>query len=110
MRSYVLDEISAKDIGRIRDYLDENSERSSIEDLYWLDLDPSMLSGVQEEHRECQPYCLAIELGDHFVKFEFLVRSRVKHNCICFQYASTTQRSFVMDFADRLITELGVRT
>jgi hypothetical protein len=110
MRQYTIDEISSDDIQKVRHYLDEHSHRSSIQDLYWLNLKPSLLRGIQLEHAGCQPYCVAIEVGDHFVKFELLIRSGVNHHCGCSRYAEPAQREFVIDFAEKLIGELGIRT
>jgi hypothetical protein len=110
MRSYVLDEISSADIEKAREYLDAQAERSSIEDLYWLTLPRDLLSEEQSRHAECQPYCVAIEVGDDFLRFEFLVRSRVNHRCRCAGYPEEGQREFVMAFADELIRELQIRT
>jgi hypothetical protein len=70
-----------------------------------------MLTPVQFEHVGCQPHCFAIELGKDFVKFEFLVRSRLNYRCrICQVYVSPQQRQFILDFADRMVSELGILT
>lgn len=110
MRHYTADEISSSDIQKIRNYLDEHADRSSLEDVYWLDLPSTLLTGIQFEHTQCQPYCVGIEVGDHFVKFELLIRSRVNHQCRCPRYAERTQREFVIEFAEKMIHELGIRT
>ncbi len=110
MRSYALDEISGPDLGKIRGYLEQRIERSSLEDLYWLELPAGMLEGVQVEHQDCQPYCTAVELGDRFVKFELLIRSRVNHRCRCARYAERAQREFVIAFAEEMVRHLGIRT
>ena len=110
MRSYLLDEVSSSDIQKARGYLNERAERSSIEDLYWLTVPRDLLSEEQSRHTECQPYCVAIEVGDQFLRFEFLVRSRVNHRCRCASYPDEAQRDFVMAFADGLIQELQIRT
>jgi hypothetical protein len=110
MRHYTADEVSSSDIQKIRQYLDQHAQRSSIEDLYWLDLAPSMLTGIQLAHTQCQPYAVAIEVGDHFVKFELLIRSRVNHHCECPRYAEPAQRESIIQFAEEMIRQLGIRT
>jgi hypothetical protein len=110
MRHYTIDEVTTADVQRIRTYLAEHSERSAIEDLYWLSLPAELLQGVQGEHEDCQPYCIAIEVGNHSLKFELLVRSRVNHRCGCSRYADPAQREFVIEFAENLIRTLGIRT
>jgi hypothetical protein len=110
MRQYLIDEVSKADIEKIRSYLNSHADPSSLEGLYWLPLKSSLLRGIQVEHKTCQPYCVAVELGRDFVKFELLIRSRVRHNCTCSRYAVDEQREFIIGFAERLIEELGIRT
>lgn len=110
MRSYTIDEVSENDMRKVRDYLDDHAERSPIEDLYWLLLPGELLTGIHGEHLQCQPYCTAIELGRHFVRFELLVRSRGNHRCRCSRYAEASQREYVMAFADEMIQRLKIWT
>lgn len=110
MRSYLIDEIPSPDIEKARKYLLAHAHLSAVDDLFWLELPETLLGGIHAEHKECQPYCVAIEVGKHFVKFELLVRSRVNHRCWCSRYADAKQREFVFEFADRLIRELTLRT
>ncbi|MGQ9654182.1 MAG: hypothetical protein ACUVXD_08965 [Thermodesulfobacteriota bacterium] len=110
MRSYTIDEISERDMRKVREYLDDHAERSPIEDLYWLVLPEHILTGIHGEHLQCQPYCTAIELGHDFVRFELLLRSRVNHRCRCSRYAEAPQKEFVMAFADEMIKRLDIWT
>jgi hypothetical protein len=110
MRSYHLDEISTPDMAKIREYLAEHAVRSPLADVFWLPISGELLTGIQEEHGDCQPYGVAVEVGDHFVRFELLIRSRVNHRCGCAQYAAPAQREFVTTFAETMIGSLGVRT
>ena len=115
MRQYLLDEIARKDIPRVRDYLREHAVASSLGDVWWVDLPEDLLSPEQYEHRECRPFRFAVEVGepqvgDSFVRFEFLIRSREKMRCACIAYATRQQRDFILAFADRLVEELALRT
>jgi hypothetical protein len=115
MRQYLLDEINRKDIPRVRDYLNEHATASSLSDVWWVDLAEDLLSPEQYEHRECRPFRFAVEVGepevgDSFVRFEFLIRSREKMRCACIDYATRQQRDFILAFADRLVEELALRT
>jgi hypothetical protein len=51
-----------------------------------------------------------VELGDDFVRFELLIRSRQTMRCACIGYATRQQRDFILAFADRLVEELALRT
>ncbi len=110
MRQYLLDEIRRSDIPRIRDYLAEHAQASGLQDIWWVDLQDDLLGPVQFEHQDCQPFRFAIELGDDFLRLEFLIRSRNTMRCSCIDYATRQQRDFILAFADRLIDELELKT
>lgn len=110
MRHYFIDEIAGENIEKIRNFLNENSDPSSIEDLYWVHLTEDILGEIQFDHRGCQPFCFAVELGESFVKFELLIRSRNSYKCSCSNYATPVQRDFIINFADEMIEKLGIRT
>ncbi|OGP71605.1 MAG: hypothetical protein A2Z73_04695 [Deltaproteobacteria bacterium RBG_13_60_28] len=110
MRQYQLDEISRKDIPRVLDYLQEHAQASSLEGVWWVDLPEDLLSPEQFAHADCRPFRFAVELGDNFVRFEFLIRSRETMRCACIGYATRGQRDFILAFADRLVEDLALRT
>lgn len=110
MRHFFVDEIAREDIERIRDFLDKNTNSSSIKGLYWVDLTEDLLNEVQHAHKDCRPYCFAVELGESFVKFELLIRSRNSYRCSCSGYAAPVQRDFIINFAEGLIERLSIRT
>lgn len=109
MRQYVVDELRAKEVEKIKEYLDKYCDLSDIGGLYWLKIPNDILSPTQYEHKSCQPHCAAIELGDKWVKFEMLVRSRQKIRCECVSYATTQQRTFLLSFVDNLLDQTGIR-
>lgn len=110
MRQYLLDEIARIDIPRVREYLNQGAVAASLEDIWWVDLPEDLLSPDQFSHRDCQPFRFAVELGDDFVRFELLIRSRETMRCSCIGYATRQQRDFILAFADRLVEELALRT
>jgi len=110
MRQYLLDEISRDDLPRVRDYLNEHAKPSRLGDVWWVDLQEDLLSPLQFEHRDCRPYRFAVEVGDHFVRFELLIRSEQTMRCPCIGYATRSQREFILGFADRLVETLNLRT
>ena len=81
MKQYILDEIARPDLPRIKAYLDEKAQPSGLEGIWWVELGKAQLSEAQMAHPDCQPHCIAVELGRDFVKFEFLVRSRRTMRC-----------------------------
>jgi hypothetical protein len=110
MRQYQLDEISRADIPRVRDYLQDHAQASSLEGIWWVKLPEDLLNPEQFAHADCRPFRFAVELGDDFVRFEFLIRSRETMRCTCIGYATRGQRDFILAFADRLVEDLALRT
>jgi len=110
MRQYLLDEIARVDIPRVREYLNQHALASSLADIWWVDLQEDLLNPEQFSHADCRPFRFSVELGDDFVRFEFLIRSRETMRCSCIGYATRVQRDFILGFADRLVEDLGLRT
>ncbi len=115
MRQYLLDEIARNDTQRIREYLDGHAVAASLKGVWWVDLPEDLLSPEQFEHRDCRPFRFAVELGepdvgDSFVRFEFLIRSQQTMRCACIGYATRQQRDFILAYADRLVEDLALRT
>ena len=110
MRQYMLDEIVRNDMPRVREYLHEHAIAARLEDIWWVDLQVDLLSPEQFDHRDCQPHRFAVEVGDDFVRFEFLIRSLQTMRCSCIAYATRQQRDFILAYADRLVKELALRT
>jgi hypothetical protein len=110
MRQYQLDEIPRKDIPRVREYLNQHAVAAGLEGIWWVDLQEDLLSPDQFSHQDCRPFRFAIEVGDDFVRFEFLIRSLKTMRCSCIGYATRQQRDFIMAYADRLVEDLALRT
>jgi hypothetical protein len=110
MRQYLLDEISRPDIPRVREYLQDHAQASSLEGVWWVDVPEDLLSPEQFAHSGCRPFRFAVELGDDFLRFELLIRSRETMRCPCIGYATRSQRDFILAFADRLVEDLALRT
>ncbi len=110
MRQYLLNEINRSDYARLKDYLTEHAQASGLQDVWWVDLPSDLLSPEQFEHQDCQPHRFAIELGDDYLRIEFLIRSRNTMRCSCIGYATRQQRDFILAFADRLVEDLALKT
>ena len=110
MRSLLLDELSSQDVAKVRQYLEEQATASGLEDLYWIELAPELLADLQAAHHHCQPHRFAVEVGQDFVKLELLIRPADSLRCECGAYASHEQRGFILETADRMVAELGLRT
>lgn len=110
MRSYLIDEISPRDIRKIDEFLKKNALPSSLDKIFWIKIPEELLTRKQTLHKECAPYICALELGKDWIKLEFFVRSSKNIRCTCAGYCTDRQRDFVMEYANNMIEELGVRT
>jgi len=110
MKQYVLDEITRPDLARIRTYLNGKAKTSGLDDLWWVELPADLLTPEQAAHAECQPHRFAVELGRTSLRFELFVRSNRQLRCACAGYTTHRQRAWILDFADRLVDDLQLRT
>ena len=110
MRSYLADELLPSDIKKIDEFLRQHAMISPLERCYWARLPEDLLSHIQARHAACQPHVFAIELGDDRMKMEFYIRSLKNMSCSCQNYCTPEQRTFILNLADRIITDLEIRT
>ena len=110
MKQYVIDELRPKDYQKIKSFMDENVGSSNVDGVYWLQLNSDILTPVQKEHTDCQPFYFAVDLELNRVAFELLVRTKNKIRCSCMGYATEKQRAWLIGFADAIFDELGIKT
>ncbi len=110
MKQYVIDELRPADYEKIRAYLDENLDASSVDGIYWIPLDQDILSNVQAEHIECQPFYFAINLEPTVMACELLVRSKNTIRCNCIGYATEKQRNWFILVVDAIFEKLEIKT
>lgn len=110
MRQLLLDEIAPPDAARLTEWLKANAEMSPMEGLYWMEMPPDRLTAEQAAAEGDQPFCFAIEVGEDWAKIELLVRSRTNLRSPHTGYAAGGQRAYILDFADRLVADLGLTT
>jgi hypothetical protein len=110
MRFYLIDEISKPHMEKIHAYLMKYAMRSGIEKLLWVKIPDDLLTDVQVQHKDCQPHVFAVELGTDWIKLELFARSLKGFRCRCSSYCSSSQRDFILNYADRLIEVLEIQT
>jgi len=109
MRQIVIDELSPMERDNIDSYLKRSLTPGPMIGLYWIVLPPDLLSAAQQGHEEHGPFHLAVEVEQHQVRFELLVRSQSNLHCSCIAHTTPTQRQFVLDFIDRMLDEEMIR-
>ncbi len=110
MKQYVIDELRPADYENIKSYLDENFESSALDGVYRVTVDQKMLSDIQAEHTECQPFYFAIDLEPNLLACELLVRSKNRMRCSCIAYATDEQRDWILRFVDTIFERLEIQT
>jgi len=110
MRSYLVDEIISSDIEKVTAFLKENAIPSSLEQLFWVKIPQDLLNETQFEHIDCQPHAFAVEVGEDWIKLEFLVRSMKNMQCTCPDYGTEQQQRFIINFALGMLKQLDVGT
>jgi len=110
MKQYVIDELRPTDYEKVRAYLDENLDVSGIVGVYWVPLGRDILSNIQAEHTECQPFCFAIHLEPTIMACELLVRSKNIIRCNCIGYATEKQRNWFIQTIDAIFEKLEIKT
>jgi len=110
VKQYRIDELREEDYYKLLDYLRENADHSPMQEVYWINLPEELYSDIQKEHKECQPFYIAVNLSFKSISFEWLIRSRQKLHCKCIQYANKAQRDYIIDLADSIFEKLGIRS
>lgn len=109
MRQLLIDEISYLERDNIESYLKRSLKQGPIEGVFWIEVPPDLLGPEQKGHDDCRPFYFSVILEEQTLRFEFLVRSVSNMHCTCIAWATTAQRQFVLDFADRLLAEEMIR-
>jgi hypothetical protein len=110
MKQYVIDELRPDDHYKIRKYLDETYGPAEMGNIYWVPLDAGVLTEIQSEHSDCQPFYFAIALEKDRLAIEMLVRTKNRIRCACIGYASNDQRMWIMDVVDAIFEALDIAT
>ncbi|MFH1060969.1 MAG: hypothetical protein V1797_20080 [Pseudomonadota bacterium] len=112
MRALVYDELRRADMERLAAHLAKICLPSNLEGVYWLNLPPDLLSPEQTAHPQCGPHrvALVLEPEDESLRLEMLVRASNSLRCACTAYATPAQRQFMLNFLDKLVEDLALRT
>jgi len=110
VKAYLIDEISDAGMEKIAGFLKENATSSGLNEIFWIRIPEGLLSKTQQQHTDCGPHVFAAELGPDWIKLEFFVRSSKNMKCTCQGYCTLEQTTYVIEYADRMVKRLGIRT
>ncbi len=108
MKQYVIDGLRLQDFHKLKEYFDRHLIGSPIDGIYWLELDPAVLTSVQKTHEACRPHVFALMLEETYLSCEFLVRIEKKIKCDCMGHATREQREWLMDQVDAILEKLDI--
>lgn len=110
MKQYVIDELRPEDHLKVKQYLDENYGPVELGGIYWIPVAAEVLTGIQQQHEDCQPFYVAVELREDQLALELLVRTRHRVRCACIGYAVDHQRIWMIDLVDAIFQRLDIIT
>jgi hypothetical protein len=110
MKQYVIDELRAADYQALKNFLDEHYGPAALEGIYWIPVAGELLTAVQQEHRECQPHYVAVDLDRNRMACELLVRTNKRVRCSCIGYATEKQFSWLVALIDDVFNRLKIIT
>jgi hypothetical protein len=110
MKSYFIDEIEASDMVQIERYLAKHGNAAGISKLFWIEMPEANLNSLQTGYESCCPHRFAVETGDSWVRAEFFVRTSKNLMCAYSGYCDEKQREYIINYIDKMIRELRVRT
>jgi hypothetical protein len=110
MKQYVVDELRLDDHQKVKKHLDKILQAGSIGSVYWLPIEPVLLTPDQAEHTDCHPLCFAVELEPERLTCELLLRTQNRIRCSCIGYATEKQRNWVIEFVDAIFEQLDIMT
>ncbi len=109
MKQYIIDELRYNDYEKVKLYLDENLGASEIEGIYWLPLEKGLLTNEQSSHNECLPLFFVVDLKPELISCELLVRTKNRIKCGCINYATETQRNWLIQYIDDMLKGLEIK-
>ena len=110
MKQYVIDELRPEDYKALKKYLDEQFGPAAMHGIYWIPVESDLLTNTQNEHKECQPHYFALDLDQHRLACELLVRTKNRMRCNCIDYATENQRNWVIGLIDSIFQYLEMKT
>lgn len=110
MKQYLIDELRSTDYQKLKKYFDDTFGPAEMDGIYWIPLDPGLLTENQAAHSECQPFYVAVVLEAEQLACELLIRTHHQVRCSCIDYASESQRSWLFNMVDGIFHQLEIKT
>lgn len=109
MKNYVIDSLTNKDVSSIKEVLIKRFGTPFMDEIFYVNLDSSVLSTLQKKHCDCSPHYFALSLEKNKLTAEMLVRSKKTMRCSCMGYADDLQILWLINLVDEILNEACVR-
>ncbi len=109
MQAFSVENLDKDEVRRLREALKAFTKPSPIEGLFWIPIPEEVLAPIQRGHVSCQPHYFAVELGEDFISFDFLVRNFQRIRCDCITLANNQQKLFLLNLAKKIFEAAGVK-
>ena len=106
MKQFVIDELRPADFNTLKTYLDDTYGSAAIDGIYWLPVAAEVLSDIQINHKDCQPFYFVIDLESDRITIELLVRTKNRVRCACMAYATESQCTWLIRQVDKMFEQL----
>ena len=106
MKQFVVDELRRADYNTLKTYLNDNFRDAAIDRIYWLPIATQVLSDIQINHKDCQPFYFVIDLEFDRMSIELLVRTKNRVQCACMAYATEKQCIWLIRQVDKMFEQL----
>ncbi|MBW1697526.1 MAG: hypothetical protein JRH18_05240 [Deltaproteobacteria bacterium] len=108
MKQYVIDELRTEDYEKIKRYFNDNLGAGGIDGIYWIPIEPDLLTQKQAVHTQCQPLYFMVDLKPDRLCCELLVRTQYRVRCSCIDYATDSQRNWLIRYIDCILNKLNI--
>lgn len=108
MKQYVIDGLRLEDYHALKTYLDDQFGPPALGNIYWIELSRDLLTPIQQDHDQCGPHVIAVELDERALSCELLVRIKKNVKCDCMGYATSLQREWLINTVDTILDELEI--
>ncbi len=109
MQNFTVDKLNREEVLRLEEVLREKARPSPLGGLFWIEIPEEILAPVQKKHQKsCGPHYFAVEIGEDFISFEFLVRNLQRIRCDCISEATPAQKVFLLEKAKEIFALAGV--
>lgn len=111
MKQYVIDDLRAPEMERLFAWCSANLAKSCFNDVFWLNLDESVLNATQKAHNECRPFYVSVFLDYDAGRLvvDLVARTARSMHCECAGFLEPAQLVWLDNFVSAVFNSLNIR-